>query len=446
MKFKKTAALLSAAVLLVGCSTGGSGGGESGDDVTLTYSLWDENQLPAYQSCTDAFTEKTGIKVEITQSAWDDYWQNITTDLVTGTAPDVITDHVQYYPELADNGQLLDISSYVEADGIDLDQYTGGLADLWVKDGARYGLPQDWDTVALVYNVAAAEAAGYTADDFANLTWNPTDGGTFGKAIAHMSIDKNGVRGDEPGFDKNNVQTYGWTLETGGGVVGQSQWSWSALSTGFEYLDKNPFGTKYQLDDQRLIDTLTWWQNQIAAGYVVPREQAGQLGLVPEMEQNIGAMVSDGSWRITTWAESTAQEFAFAPLPEGPEGRVTIINGLAPSITASTKHPDEAWQLVKFIGSTECQNLVADTGVVFPAITSAAERSDEVRTSKGIDAQVFLDEALAEGGTAYYPITLHATEVNNEAQAVIDEIQELKVTPAEALPALNDRINAILEG
>ena len=38
----------------------------------------------------------------------------------------------------------------------------------------------------------------------------PTDGGTFEKFIAHMTIDSNGVRGDEPGFDKANIKTYGF--------------------------------------------------------------------------------------------------------------------------------------------------------------------------------------------------------------------------------------------
>ena len=32
-------------------------------------------------------------------------------------------------------------------------QYAKGLADLWVaQDGKRYGLPKDWDTIAIFYN------------------------------------------------------------------------------------------------------------------------------------------------------------------------------------------------------------------------------------------------------------------------------------------------------
>ncbi|GAB3123263.1 ABC transporter substrate-binding protein [Glaciibacter psychrotolerans] len=437
------ALLACSAVALTGCSAVGSEA--ASDDVTLTYSLWDPNQLPAYQECATDFTAKTGIKVEITQQGWDDYWKTITTGIVSGTAPDVITDHVAYYPELADNNQLLDLQPYVDKDKVDLTQYTGDLASLWVKDGKRYGLPQDWDTIALVYNTADVKDAGIDAASLNDLTWNPTDGGSFGKAIAHLTIDKAGVRGDEPGFDKDNVATYGWGLEAGGGVVGQTQWSWSALSTGFEYLNENPFGTEFQLADPRLAETLGWWQNQIKAGFVVPLEQAGQLGLEPQLLQNKAAMISDGSWRINTWANATEQDLAFAKLPVGPEGRKTIINGLAPSITAGTKHPDQAWELVKFIGSADCQNIVAKTGVVFPAIPAAAQASAAVRTAQGIDVTPFLEEALDPAGIAYYPITLHANAINSDAQAVIDEIQQQKAVPKDALSALNDRVNALFK-
>ena len=44
--------------------------------------------------------------------------------------------------------------------------YAEGLADLWVaEDGKRYGLPKDWDTVALFYNKKMAADAGITEEE-----------------------------------------------------------------------------------------------------------------------------------------------------------------------------------------------------------------------------------------------------------------------------------------
>ena len=70
--------------------------------------LWDANQLPAYEACAAAFTEANpNITVEIEQLGWDDYWTDITTGFVSGTAPDVFTDHLNFYPEFAETQQIL---------------------------------------------------------------------------------------------------------------------------------------------------------------------------------------------------------------------------------------------------------------------------------------------------------------------------------------------------
>ncbi|MDQ3614521.1 MAG: extracellular solute-binding protein, partial [Chloroflexota bacterium] len=62
------------------------------DAVTLRYGLWDANQLPAYQACADAFTEANpNITIEIEQLAWDDYWTNIQTGMLSGSNYDVFT-------------------------------------------------------------------------------------------------------------------------------------------------------------------------------------------------------------------------------------------------------------------------------------------------------------------------------------------------------------------
>ena len=85
---------------------------------------------------------------------------------------------------------------------------------LWKgQDGNRYGAPKDWDTVAIFYDRTQLKAAGVDRPQLDNLTWNPKDGGTFEKIVAHLTVDTNGVRGDEPGFDKNNVKMHGLAAE-----------------------------------------------------------------------------------------------------------------------------------------------------------------------------------------------------------------------------------------
>src|SRR5512147_1069511 len=117
------------------------------DPTPIQYWLWDANQLPAYEQCaTDFEAANPGIDVQITQLGWNDYWTGITTGFVSGTAPDVFTNHLAKYPEFVELGQLVDLQPLVERDGVATDIYYPGLAELWTRDGARFGLPKDWDT------------------------------------------------------------------------------------------------------------------------------------------------------------------------------------------------------------------------------------------------------------------------------------------------------------
>jgi len=108
---------------------------------------------------------------------------------------------------------------FIEQDAVATDIYFPGLADLWVApDGSRYGLPKDWDTVAIVADQAKLDEAGVTVEEFSAATWNPDDGGTFQELIAKLSVDANGNRGDSPDFDPGNVVQYGWVGQTTGSV------------------------------------------------------------------------------------------------------------------------------------------------------------------------------------------------------------------------------------
>src|SRR5258707_2701272 len=186
-------------------ATGFNAASAQGDKVELRYALWDSNQQPAYQACATEFAKRNpNITISIEQAGWSQYWDGLTTSLVSGTAPDVFTNHIGHYPELLNKGQLLDIQPYVSAEKVDTSIY---LVDpnLLVKDGKRYGLPQDWDTIAIFYNKDAVTKAGITDDEIAKWTWNPKDGGTFEQTVAKLTIDAKGKNGLDSAFDKANV-------------------------------------------------------------------------------------------------------------------------------------------------------------------------------------------------------------------------------------------------
>lgn len=435
---------LTATAALVSC---GGSDSDAGGRTTLDYWLWDDLQVPAYQECATAF-HKTNpdITVKITQTAWNQYWQNLTTELVAGEGPDVWTDQSTYYPTYAAGEQLLDLQPYVDRDKVDLSAYQSGLTDVWVKDGKRYGLPKDWDTMAIVYNTAMLEKQGVDAAQLADLTWNPTDGGTLEETVARATVDTEGRNGLDPGFDKDHVKTYGLLTEWADGSQGQNGWGLLAASNGFSYLDKNPWGTHYRYDDPRLVETIAWFKRLVDKGYSPRLDQKSSLANSELLIAGKGAMTVAGSFTVSTYTDpELKQKFAYAPLPTGPEGRKSSINGLSDAIWAGSDHKEQAWKWVRFLASADCQNIVAKHGVVFPALKSASQKALAGHEAKGEDVHVFTDAAAAKDGTFLLPVTERGTEIGPIVQDAIQSAILGQNSPEDALKSANDKVNALID-
>ncbi|MCB0015955.1 MAG: extracellular solute-binding protein, partial [Anaerolineales bacterium] len=203
------------------------------------------------------------------------------------------------------------------------------------------------------------------------------------------------------------------------GPYGQTEWSWLTNTTGWTFND-GLYDTKYNYDDPRFIASIQWVADQMAAGYIMPQEQVSSLGGGAAFESGLGALHANGSWMIGELSSQSSAPVGFARLPQGPEGRKSMFNGLADSIWVGTEHPDEAWQWVKYLASQECADVVGEAGVVFPAQQSAVDKALAAYAAKGLDVSAFTDQALEEGGTFLFPVTDHASEVT----AIMDPVMQ----------------------
>jgi multiple sugar transport system substrate-binding protein len=410
----------------------------------VNYWLWDALQKPAYQECAAAFEAKhPDIKIKITQTGWNDYWTGLTTGFVSGTAPDVFTDHLSRYPEFAQNGVIVDIAPLMAQDQVKTDCYAPGLLSVWQRQGKTYGLPKDWDTIAFVYNADMLRAAGITPEQLNSATWNPKDGGSFEKIIAQLSVDANGKRGDQAGFDPSKVKQYGLLLDGSSiDAFGQATWSGFAAANGFKYND-GPWSTKYNYDDPKLAEALQWLVDvSLKKGYSAPAVDTSKLGAGALFQAGKGALMVDGSWMIGWYLTQAKFKVGFAMLPKGPAGRKSMFNGLADSIWTGSKVQKQAWEWVKFLGSPDCQEIVASHGVVFTAVIKADAKVKEVYAKRGADVSAFLEEAKPET-TFPYPIADHASEVMSIMKTAMDNIFLGKVQAKSELARANVEVNAV---
>ena len=380
------------------------------------------------------------IKIEIAQMGWDDYWTSLQTDMAAGTAPDVFTDHLAKYMDFASKGQLLDLEPFVKKDNLDTSIYMNKLDTLWTtQDGKRYGLPKDWDTIAIVYNKNSLDKAGFTHEQANDLTWNAKDGGTFEKFIAKLSVDKNGNNGLSPKFDPKNVAQYGLAISHSDDR-GQGQFSPFAVANGWMYTD-GLFNANYHYDDPKFIETIQWlakMAKERISRLVRVHAERSEFAFHGGPERDDPRRLVDDrnvhrergvSHRICPPAHRTRR-------PQEHESTV-----LATRFGSARSIPQEAWRWVKYLASEEAQKTVGTFGVVFPAIKSGVDNALAKYTEKKLDVSAFTDEATAKDGTFLYPIVPNGVKVTEIMARTFDKIFLFQEEPA---PALKERTKKCL--
>ena len=413
MKIRTLAAAGLAAVLAAlvsGC--GGSSSGSSGS--TVNWWTWDDKQAAAYKTCATAFEKANpGTTVKISQYAVDDYFTKLTAGFVAGNAPDAFQDSVQYFQAYANQHQLLPLDDLMAKSNFDLKRFSVGVDSWKFTDGKQYGLPLDWSATGLYYDTDAITKAGYTPADMAKLTWNPDDGGTFGKVAAHLTVDKKGVRGDQPGFDKNQVATYGTGQMAARDFIGEVTWSSFVSTTGWRLGDKPQWPTKFNYDDPRFVKTIQWVRSLTDQGFA-PKfgsfTGGGGQQTISDVEllgSGKVAMETSGSWSASTFAKLPKVKVGIAPTVLGPDGktRAVVSNSNGNNIWAGTKNPDLAWKWVSYMGSPGCQSAAGASGSFFPSIPASMDSAAAALKTTGLDLSVFT--AMMKDGTLY-PATAYA--------------------------------------
>lgn len=400
-----------AVLLLLGLAACG-GSASQGGKVNLTYALWDSNEQIGYQQSIKEFEKQhPNIKVTIQQADYDQYWQKLDTQLAGGAAPDLFWDDLTYFPHYATQGQLMDVTSLIKQDNLDLTAYYPTLLKQYVYQGKYYGLPKDWDTIALFYNKTIFQKMGITAPN--DLTWNPTDGGSFLQLLQQLTVDKAGVHPNQPGFNAAAASQYGIVSAA---LNQELYWNYMAMNGG-SFMDK-PFGKRFVYDQPQNVQALQFLINLISKWHVSPpASESGSSGdgMTQLFARGRVAMIQTGSWNISYLSKQVNFPVGIMELPIGPKGRISVLNGLSDAIYAKTAHPKEAWELFKWLASPQSQQIVAGMGIVWPAVKSAAPLFASYWKKHGVEADPFLKEA--EGQTVSVPLT----PVFNEAEAKIDD-------------------------
>ena len=398
----RAAVAVTALVTLSGCAGWGISTGGSGGKVTLTYALWDPHEQIGYQKSIDEFEKiHPDIKVDIENIPYGSYEQKITAEFITGGAPDLFWVNTPWLGTFVKDGILTDIAPLIRANHIDMSQYYPQLVALHSRNGAIYGLPKDWDTIALYYNKNYFSKIGLQVPS--DLSWSTDGTGSFVSFLKQATTDTSGHNALSPQFNPGKVATYalgvyndpqsGWgnyVAELGGKIIPYPYAPFTSMNT-----------LAFQQGMSFLTDTLT--NDHVIVPGAETGPNANGNNLLTLFTQGKVAMWEAGDWNTTTVKSTVSFPVGVATLPIGPGGRVSVFNGLIDGLNSHTPHPKQAWELEQWLGSAQSQKILGEGGYIWPAIKNLDPLFQQYWAKQGIDMSAFLTEA--QGKVVNFPVS-----------------------------------------
>lgn len=319
--------------------------GASAAEVKLRYAMWDQSQAPTFQKIIDAFeAENPDIDVELQVTPWSKYWTKLQTEAGNDNLPDVFWMNPFNFPLYASNDIVLPIDDLVAASGFDADAIPPIMRDIYSYDGALYSLPNNRDAIVVWYNKAIFEAAG-VAEPEESWTW-----ADFQETAAALTDADAGIYGTAAYLNFRQV----WinTIHQAGGSIlsddeQTAQWDTEAAAAGVKY-----------------------WADMVQAGSSPTASQLSDTDQNSMFMSGKVGMLYAGSWIGITFSESELAEqgnIGIVTLPKGPENNDASTSSLGNMIGASTKHLDEAYAFVEFLGSKSAADIYTSGGVALSA-------------------------------------------------------------------------------
>ena len=145
------------------------------DDNTLTVWCWDPNfNIYAINKAAEIYAkDHEGFNVKVTEIQSDDIETKLTTAMSAGdlsTLPDIFLMQDNSFQKYATN--YPDIFVDLTDKGIDFTQFSEAKVAYSTLDGKNYGVPFDNGAAISCYRTDMLEEAGYTVDDFTDITWD----------------------------------------------------------------------------------------------------------------------------------------------------------------------------------------------------------------------------------------------------------------------------------
>ena len=418
-----TAAMgLAGAGTLAGCSRNRSVELDDGD--ALRMRVWNEAAASAYEDSLAAFTDSTGIEVELEVLGWEDYWTQLPLDVASGDLPDVLWMNTANLAQAHAGGDLLEIGEIV---GEAVSGWESAATDLYRLEEGLWGVPQVWEQSILVAHEGLIAAVEGDPSALSFEVDAPTD--PLRELAGALTVDGEGRHPGDEDFDPGSRTLFGFSAQADrtallGPFIAAQGGGWQDEEGTFTFAsDEGVAAVQYLAD--------------LAAEHFAPdgHETVEDPSLCRSLflQGKLG-LLQTGTYDLHTLTEEIGGDFEWGihPVVAGPEGARPLAHAIA-AVGIEPRDEDRTpavAELLRWLGEADGQRPLAENRLGIPAHRDLRKAWVESWSDAGLD----LSELEVPKDVAHPETGDRSAIATGRALKVIAGVFRGDATAEEALP------------
>ncbi len=334
----------------------------------------DPDQIAAQEAIQEEFNAThDDIEVEFLIVPHEEAGERYLAMLSGGNAPQLVgpngTSTISQFLET-----WADMSSYIEADNIDMSDFYGPVLELNKFPGKNVGLPLGIYPSFIFYNKDLFDAAGldYPTHDYGDTSWTME---SLREMAMKLTLDANGNDATSPDFDPENIVQWGYDDSWASGREAMAVWDAPNVA--------RPTTDDYKTavaNSAEWIYGLQWISNGIWKDYFIP-DYAGQEAYYAVGGDPFGgglvAMFHSHTWFFPEGLVDLPFEYDIAAVPFNQKGtRVAPIHADNFTIPDAAEKKEAAWEVMKWLTSPE---HISDVCQIYGCLPARESVEDEFR-------------------------------------------------------------------
>ena len=375
--------------------------------VDLSFYIWSDEENYISKVVDQYNSSQDKIHVTLTSIPSDSYDDKLKVLLAGQSDVDIVDIRgMAQATTYAAGDALLDLTDRIAASDLDTSKY----GDMWANstyNDKYYILPTRTTCWALIYNADLIKEAGL--EEPGQLTW------TEYQAYADQLRD----------FYDGKTAEDGTPIKAG---------YWVPWIYVFDAVQHGSYAN--DTDTQYLQESIELLKSLYSDGshYSYEDVSSGTYDYISEFENGHVALLPNGEWCVNMLMQAEAEgktnvnwEVAPMPVPEGVEAGTSWGQFQFAGITATTKHPDEAFDFLQYLCGEEGSKIYASSGMIHAYSTDGAAQALKDASGKESVQVLFEAKKIQEQPTTEgYDQFLNA--FNEQAQLYFLDEQDIDTT------------------